>query len=63
MNSLEMIKKSIFGALIAWSTLGGGAGAAPQKAAALLQRVISPAPYVSHWDGHRISTQAMRQVW
>lgn len=60
---MESWIKNGIAAVMAWAALSGGAGATPQKAVALIQGVMSPAAYTSHWDGQRISTQAMRQVW
>lgn len=64
MGGLGRTVRMAAAAVMTWLAVGGGVDAAiPQVAnvAGLLGGHSSS--YVSHWDGQRISKQAMRAIW
>jgi uncharacterized protein YidB (DUF937 family) len=56
--------RTLIATAMAWLALSSGAAseAGPANLIAALQGG-GRGQYVSTWDGHRISAQAMRQVW
>lgn len=55
--------RTLIAAAMAWMALGGGgtSEAGPARLFTALQG--RSGGYVSSWDGHQVSPQAMRQVW
>lgn len=57
--------RTLIAAAMAWMALGGGGAseAGPARLLTALQGRSGGYSYISSWDGHRVSAQAMRQVW
>ncbi len=63
--------RAILAAVMMWATLSGGAGSAVASGAGAVDMIRNSMSavtghgggYVSSWDGHRVSAQAMRQIW